>query len=160
MTTRVRPPGLRQSPSSIGPAGKGHHRSWRCGAEAEARRGGAFNTGKEAALRARPAIQHGLHRCRARHLLVRGHRPRKGLQQVRRQRGQQDLQDAGEGRPAVHHDDAARGGHHLLGQHLRRGRTRGGNNPLSHVGMVLQVQKDGTITYIHEHIPRGSSPST
>jgi hypothetical protein len=31
----------------------------------------------------------------------------------------------------------------------------GGNNPLSHVGMVLQVQKDGTITYIHEHITKG-----
>ena len=28
-------------------------------------------------------------------------------------------------------------------------------NPLSHVGMVLQVESDGTITYIHDHITKG-----
>jgi hypothetical protein len=31
----------------------------------------------------------------------------------------------------------------------------GEENPLSHVGMVLQVESDGTITYIHEHITKG-----
>jgi hypothetical protein len=31
----------------------------------------------------------------------------------------------------------------------------GEENPLSHVGMVLQVEADGTITYIHHHIRKG-----
>jgi hypothetical protein len=31
----------------------------------------------------------------------------------------------------------------------------GEDNPLSHVGMVLQVDSDGTITYIHHHVSRG-----
>ena len=31
----------------------------------------------------------------------------------------------------------------------------GVENPLSHVGMVLQVESDGTITYIHDHITKG-----
>jgi hypothetical protein len=33
--------------------------------------------------------------------------------------------------------------------------SEGKPNPLSHVGMVLDVQSDGTITYIHHHVTRG-----
>jgi hypothetical protein len=33
----------------------------------------------------------------------------------------------------------------------------GWNDPLSHVGMVLRVDDDGTITYVHHHVRRGIS---
>jgi hypothetical protein len=43
----------------------------------------------------------------------------------------------------------------LVGDIIFWDNTYDGDNPLSHVGMVLEVRDDGTITYVHEHITKG-----